>query len=168
VINIRPATAAEFAEVGELTVAAYRADGQLDDENQYEHRLRDVAARATGNEVLVAVDGETGELLGSVTYVLPGSDLAELSGPGEAEFRMLAVAPHAQGRGAGEALVRACVARAVERDCRAVVICARDFSAPALRLYQRLGFVRVPDLDWEPLPKVRLLGLRLNLDPSAV
>jgi ribosomal protein S18 acetylase RimI-like enzyme len=167
VVKVRPVTPADFAAVGEITVAAYLADGQLADENRYEERLRDVAGRAATNEVLVAVDDETGEPVGAVTFVLPGSDLVELSGPDEAEFRMLAVAPHAQGRGVGEALVRACVARAVERSCTAVVICTRDFSAPAHRLYQRLGFVRVPELDWEPLPSVRLLGLRLRLDPPA-
>jgi ribosomal protein S18 acetylase RimI-like enzyme len=88
-----------------------------------------------------------------------------LSGPGEAEFRMLAVDPSAQRRGVGEALARACIERAASIGCSAVVICARDFSAAAHRLYARLGFVRVPELDWSPVAGVNLLALRLILRP---
>jgi hypothetical protein len=36
--------------------------------------------------------------------------------------------------------------------------------AAAHRLYARLGFVRVPERDWEPVPGVQLLGFRLDLE----
>jgi ribosomal protein S18 acetylase RimI-like enzyme len=162
VVRVRAAIPADYPAVGDLTVAAYLADGQLLEDVGYDRQLRDVAGRARDNEVLVAVD-ETGAVLGAVTFVLPDSELAELSRPGEAEFRMLAVTPAAQGRGAGEALVRACIARAVAHGCHAMVISTRDISKPAHRLYERLGFVRVPELDWSPLPGVQLLGLRKRL-----
>lgn len=155
---------ADFADLARLTVDAYEADGQLGAENGYRAVLADVAARAAAGTVLVAVDSMTGVLLGSVTFVLPGTPYAELSTPGEAEFRMLAVDPAAQGRGAGEALVRACLDRAVALGCRSVVICTRaGFAAAAQRLYARLGFVRVPDLDWSPVPGVELVALRREL-----
>jgi ribosomal protein S18 acetylase RimI-like enzyme len=162
VVTVRPARPAEYATIGELTVASYRADGQLTGGITYERQLRDVTSRARDNEVLVAVD-DSGTVLGAVTFVLPDSDLAELSVPGEAEFRMLAVAPTAQRRGVGEALVRACLDRAQAHECRAVVISTRDVSKPAHRLYERLGFVRVPELDWSPMPGVQLLGMRKRL-----
>ncbi|WBC17814.1 GNAT family N-acetyltransferase [Micromonospora sp. WMMA1998] len=161
---VRRAEPADFPAVARLTVAAYEADGQLKGENGYAVVLADVAGRAETGEVLVAVDESTGAVLGAVTFVLPGTPYAELAGPGEAEFRMLAVDPAAQGRGAGAALARACVARAVELGCTAVVICVRDgMAAGARRLYDRLGFVRLPEKDWSPLPGVELLGLRLAL-----
>ncbi|MEH0935576.1 GNAT family N-acetyltransferase [Micromonospora psammae] len=161
---VRPATPADFAAVARLTVAAYEADGQLKGENGYADVLADVAVRAEHGEVLVAADEVTGEVLGSVTFVLPGTRYAELAGPGEAEFRMLAVDPAAQGRGAGAALARACVERAAARGCSAVVICVRSgFAGAAHRLYERLGFVRAPEKDFSPLPGVDLLGLRLAL-----
>ncbi|MEH1168555.1 GNAT family N-acetyltransferase [Micromonospora sp. CPCC 205539] len=161
---VRLAGPGDFPAVARLTVAAYEADGQLKGEHGYGAVLADVATRATTGEVLVAVEESTGAVLGSVTFVLAGTPFAELSGPGEAEFRMLAVDPAGQGRGVGAALVRACVDRAAELGCTAVVICVRDGMAVAAhRLYARLGFVRMPELDWSPADGVDLLGLRLTL-----
>jgi ribosomal protein S18 acetylase RimI-like enzyme len=162
-IVVRPAQPAEYPAIGRLTVAAYEADGQVRGEQGYGAVLADAAGRAGAGELLVAVDEGTGEVLGAVLYVLPGSPFAELAGPGEAEFRMLAVDPRAQGRGVGRRLVRACVDRASATGCTAVVISVRDFSAVAHRLYERLGFVRVPRLDWLPAPDIKLLAMRLEL-----
>jgi ribosomal protein S18 acetylase RimI-like enzyme len=160
-VTVRAATAADYPAIARLTVAAYRADGQLPEGNHYEPRLADVAGRADHGELLVAED--RGTVVGAVLFVLPESRFAELAGPGEAEFRMLAVDPAAQGRRIGEALTRACLDRATELGCRAVVICTRDFSRPAHRLYERLGFVRTPERDWTPLPGVNLIALRKHL-----
>jgi ribosomal protein S18 acetylase RimI-like enzyme len=162
-IRVRAAGPADYEPVGRLTVAAYRADGQVAPGHPYESSLADAAARAGAGELLVAVDETTGQIVGTVLFVLPGTRYAELSQPGEAEFRMLAVDPAAQGRGVGEALVRACLERAAGHGCRAVVICTRDFAAGARRLYARVGFERVPDRDWSPLPGVNLLALRIGL-----
>lgn len=160
---IRDALPRDFAEVGEVTVAAYRADGQLEAGHGYERVLADVRDRATDGEVIVAADSGTGRILGGVTFVLPSSRYSEMAADGEGEFRMLAVAPTAQRRGIGAALAQACVDRARRHGCTAVVICTRDFAAGAQRMYQRLGFVRTPDRDFDPLPGVRLLALRLDL-----
>jgi len=167
-VRVRPVAQPEYARAGALCVAAYRADGQLPAEpaaNRYDYSvaLADVADRVAHGEVLVAQDTGTGELLGCVTFVHPGSRYADLAGPGEGEFRMLAVAPTAQGRGVGHALVRACLDRATGCGYAAVVICVRDFSAPAKRLYARFGFQRVPQRDFTPVPGVRLEVLRLSL-----
>jgi ribosomal protein S18 acetylase RimI-like enzyme len=158
-VIVRPATPADYPAISNLTVAAYTADGQLKAGYSYRAVLADVATRAGAGELLVAADGDA--VLGAVLFVRPGSSYAEVSSDGEAEFRMLAVDPAAQGRGVGRALVTACVDRADLLGCTAVVICVRDFSLPAQRLYDRMGFVRAPELDWTPLPDVKLLGLRL-------
>lgn len=162
-VRVRLATPGDFDAIARLTVDAYREDGQLAGDHGYDKKLADVETRAEAGVLLVADEEATGRVLGSVTFVLPGTAYAEVSGPGEAEFRMLAVGPAAQGRGAGEALVRACVTRATDLGCVAVVICVRDFSEPAKRLYARLGFTRVPERDWSPFPGVDLEALRLPL-----
>lgn len=182
-IAVRIAEPGDYPAIARLTVAAYQADGQLVGEagRNYAKVLADVSARAGAGDLLVAVGcaaqrasrdgaGEPAEhrqdadrVLGSVLFVLPDTPYAELSRPGEAEFRMLAVDPAAQGRGVGQALVRACLDRACQRGVRAVVICTRSFSLPAQRLYARLGFIRVPDRDWSPERGVELLALRRDL-----
>ncbi|GIJ23222.1 GNAT family N-acetyltransferase [Micromonospora lutea] len=163
-VLVRPVEPADLAGVARLTVAAYEADGQLKDEPGYADALGDASARAEHGDVLVAVDRASGQLLGSVTFVLPGTRYADMSRPGEAEFRMLAVDPAAQRRGAGAALVEACIARAVELGCTAVIICVREgLAEPAHRLYRKRGFVRQPERDWSPAPGVDLLALRLSL-----
>lgn len=160
-IAVRPAAPADYPAIARLTVAAYEADGQVTGSQGYGSVLADVAGRAGAGELLVAVDGA--DVLGAVLFVRPGSPYAEVSRPGEAEFRMLAVDPAAQGRGIGRSLVRACVERAVGAGCAGIAICMRDFSVAARKLYDSFGFVRMPELDWSPAPGIQLLALRLDL-----
>jgi ribosomal protein S18 acetylase RimI-like enzyme len=164
-VLVRVARPDEYPGIGALSVEAYRADDQLTE--HYVRFLSDVAGRAEHGTILAAIDEETGAVLGAATFLLPGTPHAEVSTEGEAEFRTLAVAPGAQGRGVGEALVRACLDRAADLGCRAVAICTRDVAAAARRLYERLGFQRVPERDWSPLPGVDLLALRLELPVRA-
>jgi ribosomal protein S18 acetylase RimI-like enzyme len=159
-VRVRVATELDYPVAGEVCVSAYREDGQL--AGDYEMTLRDVASRAEHGRILVAVD-ESDEVLGCVTFVLAGQRYAELSSPGEAEFRMLAVDPSAQGQGVGGALVQACIDTAEQQELDGLVICVRDFNVNAQRLYARYGFRRVPEKDWSPLPGVELLAMRLDL-----
>lgn len=159
---IRPAEPRELETVGLLTLAAYTADGHLVPDDPYAGELLAADQRAEQADLVVAV-AHDGTVLGTVTFCLPGSPWAEISRPGEAEFRMLAVAPEARGRGVGEALAAWCVDRARERGCTAVALSSLDQMHTAHRLYQRLGFVRAPERDWQPMPGVRLIAYVLEL-----
>ncbi|MFC9745911.1 GNAT family N-acetyltransferase [Streptomyces niveus] len=169
--TIRAVEPAEYAVLGEITARAYLDDGLLDfgADDPYLERLRDVAGRAAGAEVLVAVDagvgaGAGGGVLGGVAYVVAGSAWAEVAGDGEAEFRMLAVAPAARGRGVGDALVRECVARArATEGCVRVRLSTQKAMLGAHRIYERLGFVRTPERDWSPIPGLSLLTYSLEI-----
>lgn len=152
--TIRVIRPEEYDALGEITARAYLDDGLLDfgEDDPYLEFLRDVAARADGSEVLVAVDGG-GTVLGGVAYAVGGSAWANVAGEGEAEFRMLAVAGSARGRGVGEALVRACVDRArATEGCVRVCLSTHKAMLAAHRIYERLGFVRTPERDWSPVP----------------
>jgi ribosomal protein S18 acetylase RimI-like enzyme len=164
---VRAARPEELGVVGKLTVAAYRQDGFLEAESGYERQLADAARRATEAELLVATSA-LGEVLGSVTFVRPGTTYAEISRDGEVEFRMLATAPHARGRGVGEALISAVVDRGRRLGARRVVLCSQEAMTVAHRLYTRLGFIRLPERDWEPFPGtwLRAFGLALPHGPA--
>ncbi|AKH84704.1 acetyltransferase [Streptomyces sp. CNQ-509] len=169
--TVRPVRPEEYERAGELVAEAYLADGLLTfgEDDAYVHELRDVHRRAAAEraEVLVAVEGDAravgGDVLGSVTFVTAGSPFAELSGPGEGEFRMLAVAREARGRGVGEALVRACLDRSRELGAHRVVLSSTPQMGTAHRLYERLGFVRTPARDWLPLPDLPLWAFVADL-----
>jgi ribosomal protein S18 acetylase RimI-like enzyme len=159
-MHVREAFEDEHGPLGELCVRAYRALGSVSD--TYAARLRDVSGRAHTARVLVAVEDGAAPL-GCVTLILDGGPWRELAADNEGEFRMLAVDPAAQGRGAGAALVRACIeeTRAAGR-ARLVLSSATDMAA-AHRLYERLGFARAPARDWKPAPHVQLLAYELSL-----
>lgn len=151
--TIRAIRPEEYEALGELTARAYLDDGHLDfgEDDGYLHVLRDVARRDAEAEVLVAVDA-SGTLLGGVTFATAASPWADIARDGEAEFRMLAVAKDARGRGVGEALVRACAARARETEgCRRLVLSTQPGMATAHRIYERTGFARSPERDWKPI-----------------
>jgi ribosomal protein S18 acetylase RimI-like enzyme len=164
-VILRRAQPEEYTAVGQLTLAAYVADGFLDDDHDYAAELRAAAHRAAEAELIVAVDATTHELLGTVTFCLAGSHYAEVSRAGEAEFRMLAVAPAARGRGIGHALAGWCVDRARERGCTAVVLSSLDEMHTAHRLYERMGFRRLPERDWLATPEIFLVSYALDLEP---
>ena len=160
---IRPAAPDELAAVGELTVSAYAADGYLDGTDDYSDELRDAARRAELATLLVAVDDRSGHLLGTATFCLAGTPYAEVSRPGEAEFRMLAVAEQARGQGVGAALVQTCIDLSRAAGSTALALCSMAEMTSAHRIYQRVGFIRAPDRDWQPHPGLTLVAFVLTL-----
>lgn len=158
---VRRADEGDLAAVGQVTAEGYLADGFLDVEDDYLEHLRDARSRYDAAEVWVAADDTT--VLGSTTFCPVGSSFQEVADGNEGEFRMLAVSPAARGRGVGEALVRVCIDRSRELGYDALAMSSMRQMATAHRLYERLGFVRVPERDWSPVPGVDLLGFILRL-----
>ena len=159
-VLVREAKPEEHSAIGDLVVNAYRT---LHDEGDafYEAMLRDVGARARTSRVLVAeVDGN---LLGTVTYVGPGGELAEVADARAGTIRMLGVSAAARGRGIGEALVRSCISRAISDGAERIRLDTRTSMTSAQRLYERLGFERAPDHDWSPAPGILLIAYKFEL-----
>lgn len=161
-MRLRRATAADLEPAGEVTVAAY-ADFTRGPTDPYVERLRDTATRDREAEVWVAVDDDDTDVLGNVTICPPGSPWREISRDGEGEFRMLSVAPHAQGRGVGTALVDLVLRRFRDDGAQAVVMSSLPAMAGAHRLYARAGFTRQPERDFSPIPDVHLIAFRKEL-----
>jgi ribosomal protein S18 acetylase RimI-like enzyme len=145
-----------------LTVAAYGAVDADTLSDGYAAELADVGPRSEKATVLVAVEGDV--VLGGVTYVSDATNpYAEQLGDGEAGIRMLAVDPDTQGRGVGRALLDACLALARSQGRQAVGLHSTTLMTVAHRLYQDVGFVRVPERDWSPESGVTLVAFRLVL-----
>jgi ribosomal protein S18 acetylase RimI-like enzyme len=153
-LELRTARPEECPEVGELLVRVYVGEGHSPPERA--SGLRAVEPLAAEGELLVARDEREG-VVGTVTFALNGTAQAEIARQGEAEIRLLAVAPATRGQGIGEALVAESIRRARERGCQRLVLSTRPTMALAQRLYTRLGFVRAPERDWNKVGSPRIV-----------
>ena len=153
-LSVQPARPEDFAAIAELTVAVYVNGGLASPD--YASELADVAGRASHADLLVVRD-PGGRVLGSVALVLQGDFGNVTASDDEAAFRMLVVDPAAQGRGIGELLVVTCLDRARAARKRRMVLSTDPLMTTAHRLYRRLGFTRLPERDWSPVPGTDLL-----------
>jgi ribosomal protein S18 acetylase RimI-like enzyme len=153
-LEIRPVRPDEYDVAGALVEDAYTVGGLLDNDRGYGAHVRDVAGRAEKVPVLVAVRQD--RIVGCVTITPQGSEHSEIARPGEVEFRYLGVAPEAWGTGVAARLVDACERYAAVTGAAWLVLCVIEDNRAAARVYERLGFTRVPDRDWVPMPGVEL------------
>jgi len=64
--------------------------------------------------------------------------------PLECEIAKMAVAAEARGRGLGDLLMEAAIRFAIETGAQRIIIVSNTVLQPAIRLYQKHGFIRVP------------------------
>lgn len=145
-LRVRPFRPEDAGAVGRITLDAYDAYGTIGGE--YRAYLADPLRRAEACEALLVAELH-GEVVGTVTFVVPGDGAWEgpTPPPGDASFRVLAVAPQAEGSGAGRALVARCVELARELDRHRIFIVSMAWMTRAHVLYERVGFERRRDLD---------------------
>ncbi|MFE4466908.1 GNAT family N-acetyltransferase [Oerskovia sp. NPDC056781] len=168
-VTVRLVTPAEHEAVADLLEAAYGFEYSISD--SYRAVLRDVASRAAEHDVWVAVDDETGALLGTVATPLPGRHISPLALDGELDFRLLGVAPAARGRGIGAALTRHVLDVARAQGVQRVVMNSGPQMTRAHRLYEALGFRRLPEretrvIEGEGGGRLHAYGLDLTPTPA--
>lgn len=112
---------------------------------------------------------DEGAILGAVLLLPAGAVLGK---PGGAitlewpEVRLLAVAPAARGKGVARQLMNECIQRARTAGAPALTLHTTDMMAVAIRLYERLGFERTPELDIRPAPGILAKGYKRMLPSS--
>ena len=159
-VVLEPARPEDYARIAELSVGVY-VDGGLAGP-AYAPELADVEGRAQRSQLLVARD-TAGRVVGSVALVLEGDFGNVIESDDEAAFRMLVVDPAVQGHGVGGLLVTDCLARARAAGKKRMVLSTGPLMTAAHRLYEQLGFIRLPERDWSPAPGVDLLVYALDL-----
>ena len=108
-----------------------------------------------------------GKIVGSVVLYPAKTDAYEgnvekLDYP---EIRMLAVAPDAQGKGIATALIAECIVRAKAKGFQSIGLHTGEFMTGAMRLYEWLGFERIPQYDFVPANDgIIVKAYRLNFD----
>ena len=142
---IRPIREAEIAAVSALTVEAYTSAYEIN--GNYLRELGQVAERVRTQQVWVAVDEATNELLGTVSTPLPGERLSDFALPSDMDFRLLATSPAARGRGIGRALAEHCADLARARGASRLVLHTGADMDLAVRLYESMGFDRLTAIE---------------------
>lgn len=158
-VEIRDARPEEYAAVGRVTVDTYVGEGYINPQSDYVAELADTETRAATAEILVAV--HEGSVVGSVTVARPGTAFADIARPGELEFRMLAVAKQTRGLGIGSKLVDRIFEIARAEGFEAVVLTTMPAMVDARRMYDRIGFVHMPERDWFTMAGTPLTVMRL-------
>lgn len=152
---IRALTRAAYAEYATVMSPASWAG--------FSEAMRAALEVESGVERIVAE--RDGRLVGSVMLFPPAADAyggatAPAAWP---ELRLLAVAPDARGEGVGRALVEECARRARSRGAAELGLHTSASMHVAIRMYERLGFVRAPEHDFHPPGGQVVTAYRLRL-----
>ena len=116
-----------------------------------------------------AAVADDGALLGSVDFIADvaqynsGADLA--ANRDAAGIRLLAVDPAHRGAGVGRALTERCLDEARAIGNSAVLLHTTRAMATAWRMYERLGFARCAEIDFQQ-GELAVFGFRLRLSPT--
>jgi ribosomal protein S18 acetylase RimI-like enzyme len=158
-INVRTATVEDEEFIATLSLEAARASISPLRETPLEQIEARVQARQEWGRspdlqsvTLIATD-EQSQRLGYIVIITNTHD--ELTGEPQGFVADIAVAPGARRRGVGAALLRAAEDYVAGQGLPYLALSVSSFNAPALRLYQRLGYQE----EWKKLVK-RLKGGR--------
>jgi predicted N-acetyltransferase YhbS len=165
-ITIRDARPDERSAIAALTRTAYDEYATIMDPDAWAGLSGAVdAALASDDHMERIVAEHEGMLIGSVLLYPPSSKAysfteAQAAGP---ELRLLAVAPAWRGKGVAQRLVDECVRRARAMGAPDLGLHTSRSMRGAMRLYERMGFVRVPERDFRPPGAEVVEGYRLPL-----
>jgi len=163
---VRTARPTDRGAIARLTLAAYREYATIMEPsawNALDQAVRSSLVDDTGVTRIVAeLDGT---LVGSAALYAPdsaayGDLVAFTSWP---EVRLVAVDPKVRGRGVARALVEECIRRARASGATALGLHSSRSMRVAVQLYERMGFVRDPERDFQPPGAELVEGYLLRL-----
>jgi predicted N-acetyltransferase YhbS len=167
-LHIRDARDGDRDAIRDVTVSAFQEYAAQMPAHWETYRQGILATLADVKPAEQIVAERDGVLVGAVLLFPAGAvlnrSIVPLAWP---EARLLAVAPAARGQGIGAALMRECVRRARRSGAAALTLHTTDMMRAATRMYERMGFVHAPELDFHPAKDLTVKGYRLSLDHAA-
>jgi ribosomal protein S18 acetylase RimI-like enzyme len=142
-MQLRRAETRDAKAVVALWTEAYFSEGEGGRATPYARR--DFEKAMAAGDVFVA--GPAGKAVGVVVMVAPGTPGMAVARDEEAELCLLAVSSQARREGIGRALVERCTDLAREKGWPAIALWSRPYQTAAHRLYESLGYRRLPDRD---------------------
>ncbi|MCP3764207.1 GNAT family N-acetyltransferase [Domibacillus sp. A3M-37] len=152
-IEIRDAEKEMYQSIREQRIDAYREYIEVlpaDHWNALKKAISSTVDEHEGVELIVAMFHE--KIVGSVALFPAKTNayegyIGELDYP---EIRMLAVASDARGQGVASALISECIKRSKAKGFNSIGLHTGEFMKNAIDLYERAGFERLPQFDFEP------------------
>lgn len=152
-MRIRDAREKERPFIRTQRVKAYQAHAELINEEHWQALKQAISSEADNEEEVELIVAESeGQIIGSVVLFPPHTDAYEgyVDAMDYPEIRMLAVNPEAQGKGVASALIAECIKRSREKGYSFIGLHTGEFMEKAIKLYERKGFERLPQYDFEP------------------
>lgn len=171
-LHIRDAQDGDRDAIREVTLSAFQeyAAQMPAHWESYRQGVLATLANVTPAEQIVAE--REGIIVGTVLLYPAGAVFSPPNRPPMTldwpEMRLLAVAPAARGLGIGATLVRECIRRARRSGSAFLTLHTSDVMRVAMRMYERIGFVRAPELDFHPAQDLTVKGYRLSVDDATV
>jgi predicted N-acetyltransferase YhbS len=158
-LQIRDSVPADGAAIECVTLAAYEEYAAQMPAHWQMYRDNIVATLADYAPAEQIVAERAGQIVGCVLLYPAGGEM-QRRWPW---VRLLAVDRSARGQGIGAALMNECIRRARRSGAPALSLHTTDLMHTAMRLYERMGFVRAPELDFSPAPGRVVKGYLLDL-----
>jgi len=140
----------------ELTLTAY-AEYEKDSPpgfwQAYTSNIKEAILNGLSTDILLAKDGDT--VKGSVLLCEPKYSMGQHKLP---EMRLLAVPPEHRNQGVAGFLIDECERRASK--VGGLTLHTTDLMSTAKRMYERRGYVRFSEIDFEPVPGFIVWGYR--------
>lgn len=152
-IIIRNALKSEFPYIQEQRINAYREHSNVIPSEHWTVLKKTLSSDGDGIPGVELIVAEVDGNIVSSVVLFPAKTNAyqgyieELDYP---EIRMLAVASEVRGKGVAKALINECIERTKAKGFTSIGLHTGEFMESAIRLYERLGFVRIPQFDFEP------------------
>ena len=135
IVTYEPLYADAFSDLNKEWIEAYF---EVEDEDIKVLSNPEGYVMAGGGEIFFALD-ETRKAVGTVAMVSTEEGVFELA--------KMAVSPSMQGQGISRLLMAACIDFARARDAREIFLVTNDALLPAMGLYEKSGFVRLPKIE---------------------
>ena len=163
---LRNATPTDLPAVIDLTLEAYDEYAARFPPEFWQMYRANIEATLREKEIAQQiVTVQDGILNGSVLLYPPRArpPHPERHWTGWPEVRLLAVSPSARGQGVARILMQECIRRARAWDAPFLQLHTMEVMQVARAMYERMGFVRRPELDFQPIDGIQVMGYGIDL-----
>lgn len=167
-LKVERASDAEREIVTAVTLEAYNQYAQQMDPvlwARYQTNIKDAILTKSATIILVAKETENTKekevIKGSVLFAPPMTGRIKVDLP---EMRLLAVAPQYRQLGIADLLIKECEQMAKSNG--ALTLHTTDLMQTAKAMYERRGYMRFPEIDFEPGPGFFVWGYKKILTPQ--